>query len=90
MKDYERMLERNLVLAKRGYAYYIYPNKATLDDDDKQVSLNIMRFNGQLETPHFNRAVDGNWLATCRRYSLIMEMYKEILSWELFGEILSR
>lgn len=74
MNDYEKRLPSGRILAKRGYAYYLYATMEDLKRDDEMTASNLERMNRGLTT--FNRPYDGIWLARARKLAEIKEMDK--------------
>ena len=81
MSDYEKKLPSGRILAKRGYAYYLYDDFEALHFDDAKVATNIERKRRGDEV--FNRAEWGGWIVRSRKLAQIKAYDKHLSEVEI-------
>lgn len=77
MTEYTKIRESGLVLAKRGYCYFLYPTMAHLAIDDKAEKEACDRLNAGI--PVANRCYSPNMLGYTRKLNLIPKLEQIIL-----------
>lgn len=77
-KEYTKRITPHVVVAKRGYVYFLYDNEEQVAQDDANSAKNLERIRAGL--PVFNRCYDGIWFACSRSYREIKEQAEYIES----------